>query len=256
MSPRVGPTLRGVVMGTWLESPARFVWKKILRRRTKNDLYDLLTAEIMRRRLRPDSNCVDIGCHAGAILDEMLALAPRGVHHAFEPLPHLAAALRAKYAGRPNVVLHELALSNAAGTTTFHANRDHPGMSGLERRDYLSEHDRVDRIQVRTDRLDAILPTGVRVDFMKVDVEGAESLVFEGAELCLRRDRPVVVFEHGTISREFYGAGSGVVFELLAAADLHTSLLEEYVRGGPPLSREDFIRQVEAGLNFYFVAHP
>src|SRR3954468_17082132 len=119
MSPRVGTALRGAVMGTWLESPARFVWKKILRRRTKNDLYDLLTAEIMRRRLRPDSNCVDIGCHAGAILDEMLALAPRGVHHAFEPLPHLAAALRAKYAGRPNVVLHELALSNAAGTTTF-----------------------------------------------------------------------------------------------------------------------------------------
>jgi hypothetical protein len=28
------------------------------------------------------------------------------------------------------------------------------------------------------------------------------------------------------------------------------------VRGGTPLAREDFIHQVEAGLDFYFVAHP
>ena len=256
MNARVGSTLRGAVMGTWLESPARFVWKRILRQKTKNDVYDQLTAEIMRARLRPDSNCVDVGCHAGAILDEMLALAPRGVHHAFEPLPHLAAALRAKYAGRPNVVLHEMALSNAAGTTTFHANRDHPGMSGLERRDYLSDHDRVELIQVKTERLDAIVPADRRIDFVKVDVEGAESLVFEGAQACLRRDRPVVVFEHGTASREFYGAGSGVVFDLLAQAGLKVSLLEDFVRGGTPLAREDFIHQVEAGLDFYFVAHP
>jgi FkbM family methyltransferase len=253
---RVEGTLRDAVMGTWLESSARFVWKKILRRKSKNDIYDQLTAEIMRARLRPDSNCIDIGCHAGAILDEMLRLAPGGVHYAFEPLPHLASALRQKYAGQPHVVLHEMALSNAAGTATFHANRDHPGMSGLERRDYLSDHDRVELIQVRTDRLDAVVPDDVPIAFIKVDVEGAESLVFQGAQRCLARDRPVVVFEHGTASREFYSAGSGVIFDLLANAGLGVSLLEEYTRAGPTLTREDFIHQVEAGLDFYFVAHP
>ena len=252
----VETALRGAVMGTWLESPARFVWKRVLRRRTRNDVYDQLTAAIMRRTLRPGSHCVDIGCHAGAILDEMLRLAPAGMHYAFEPLPHLASALRQKYADQPHVVLHEMALSNAAGTATFHANRDHPGMSGLERRDYVSPHDRVELITVRTDRLDAMLPAGSRIDFIKIDVEGAESRVLEGAALCLHRDRPVVVFEHGTASREFYGAGSGVVFDLLAQAGLKVSLLEEYVRGGAPLGRADLIRQVEGGFNFYFVAHP
>ena len=129
-------------------------------------------------------------------------------------------------------------------------------MSGLERRDYLSEHDRVELITVRTDRLDAILPAGHRVDFIKIDVEGAESRVFEGAADCLRRNQPVVVFEHGTASREFYGADSGVIFDLLAVAGLKVSLLEEYVRRGATLGRDDLIRQVEDGLNFYFVAHP
>jgi FkbM family methyltransferase len=252
----VQSTLQAAVSGTWMESPARFVWKRILRRKTKNDTYDLLTERILRQTLRPDSNAVDIGCHAGAILDLILEAAPRGTHHAFEPLPHLAAALRRKYAATPNVRLHELALSSAAGTATFHANRDHPGMSGLERRDYPSKHDRVELIQVRTERLDALLAPDRRIDFVKVDVEGAEALVFEGARDCLRRDRPVVVFEHGTGSRQFYGIASDAVFDLLADVGLRVSTLQDYVQGAPPLTRAGIVRQVEEGLDFYFVAHP
>jgi len=93
------------VLGTWLESPARFVWKRVLRRKGQNDVYDALTAAIMQRALRPESNCIDVGSHGGVILDEMLRLAPNGSHLAFEPLPHLAAALRRKYEGRGNVTV-------------------------------------------------------------------------------------------------------------------------------------------------------
>jgi FkbM family methyltransferase len=252
----VQSTLQAAVSGTWMESPARFLWKRILRRKSKNDIYDLLTERILRQTLRPDSNAVDIGCHAGAILDLILEAAPHGTHEAFEPLPHLAARLRHKYAATPNVRLHEVALANAAGTATFHANRDHPGMSGLERRDYPSENDRVDLIEVRTERLDALLPPDRRIDFIKVDVEGAEALVFQGARDCLRRHRPVVVFEHGTGSRCFYGIASDAVFDLLADAGLRVSRLQDYVEGGPSLSRAGIVRQVEDGLDFYFVAHP
>lgn len=44
----------------------------------------------MRRMLGADSNCMDVGANEGL----MLRYAPRGIHHAFEPLPHLAQALR------------------------------------------------------------------------------------------------------------------------------------------------------------------
>jgi FkbM family methyltransferase len=255
MTGRFEATLRGAVMGTWLEPSARFVWKKILRRQSKNDVYDRLTIDIMRKVLRPESNCVDVGCHAGAILDEMLRLSPDGLHYAFEPLPDLAAKLRQRYAGRPNIVFREAALSNAAGTATFHANRDHPGMSGLRRRDYVSENDTVELIEVQTDRLDALLPSDVKIDFMKVDVEGAESLVFEGGLESLARSRPVIVFEHGLASREYYNTESGVVFDLLSRASLRVSCLEEFGRDGAALTRERFIEHVENGLDFYFVAH-
>jgi FkbM family methyltransferase len=50
---------------------------------------------------------------------------------------------------------------------------------------------------VPTETLDeAIEREGVRkVDFIKIDVEGAEALVLKGGEGVLRRDRPTVVFE-------------------------------------------------------------
>jgi FkbM family methyltransferase len=252
----VEATLRRAVIGTRLESYARFIWKRVLRRKTKNDVYDAQTAEIMRRLLRPDSNCVDIGCHEGSFLDQMLELSPRGIHHAFEPLPDMASALVRKYARLSNVVVHAMAVSNAAGTITFHANQDHPGMSGIERRDYASEADRVQLIQVRTDRLDAVIPAAHRIDFLKVDVEGAEYLVFDGAREHLSRDRPVVVFEHGDTARKYYGAGSTAVFDVLAECGLKVSLLEQFLGSGPTLTRDELVHQVEDGLNFYFVAHP
>jgi len=54
---------------------------------TQNQRYDKETRGIMKGLLRADSNCIDIGCHKGEILREMLKYAPNGQHFAFEPLP-------------------------------------------------------------------------------------------------------------------------------------------------------------------------
>ena len=70
------------------------------------------------------------------------------------------------------------------------------------------------------------------------------------------RNRPVVVFEHGEPSRASYGAGPERVFDLLAGCGLAVSLLDEFLSGGPPLTRDGLKEQVDRGLHFYFVAHP
>jgi hypothetical protein len=51
------------------------------------------------------------------VLDEMLRLAARGFHYAFEPLPSMCAKLKEKYANCNRVAVRELALSNASGKT-------------------------------------------------------------------------------------------------------------------------------------------
>jgi FkbM family methyltransferase len=253
---RVEHALRRLVMGTPLEPYARFVWKRVLRRRSKNDVYDDLTLAVMERVLDRRSNCVDVGCHQGFFLDNMLSLAPDGTHYAFEPVPALFRHLQDKYASRPNVMLRDLALSNTSGTISFQVNRDHPGYSGIERRDYPSAGDRVEVVQVGRERLDAVIPVNTRIDFIKIDVEGAELMVLEGAVDQLRRHRPVVVFEHGPEASQHYDTGPEKIFDLLAKCGLRLSLLEAYMAEAAPLGRSDFVQQVDSGSNFYFVAHP
>jgi hypothetical protein len=99
-------------------------------------------------------------------------------------------------------------------------------------------------------------PRTTQVDFVKIDVEGAELLVFEGAVQLLRRERPVVVFEHGTGSSEYYESGLRKVYEVLANCGLKVSLLENYLRRHNPLSANEFIREYGQGTNYYFVGHP
>lgn len=247
--------LKNVVQGTPLEPYARAAWKAI-RRNTQDDIYNDLTLAILRRILGRDSNCIDVGCFEGVILDEILRMAPEGTHYAFEPLPHLCAALLKKYAKRHNVVVCELALSNVAGQSQFQCNVDHPGYSGFRRREYPSPNDRVELIPVRTERLDAVLPLDYHLDFLKVDVEGAEYLVFEGAAEVLRRDKPVVIFEHGLGASEFYQSGPQKVFGLLAGCGLKISLLEDYLLQNEPLSQKRFVQHYEARTEYYFAAHP
>ena len=40
----------------------------------------------------------------------------------------------------------------------------------------------IDQIRVETERLDQVIPENTRIDFIKIDVEGAEFEVLKGAE--------------------------------------------------------------------------
>lgn len=81
-------TLRAALY--WLYRRSRF-WDRHAR---LNRSYDKCTVRIMSRILNRTSNCVDVGCHKGDILRQMMALAPDGVHYGFEPLPDHAERLQ------------------------------------------------------------------------------------------------------------------------------------------------------------------
>lgn len=222
-----------------------------------NTLYDNQTAAIMERVLERDSNCIDVGCHVGAILEVMLRLAPGGTHYAFEPLPHLHEGLAEKYAGNPRVVLHKLALSESEGEATFQHVVTNPGYSGLLRRRFDRPHEEVAEIQVRLARLDDVIPRDASIRLMKVDVEGAELQVFKGARDLLRRCRPFVVFEHGLGAADCYGTRPEMVYDLFAACGMRLSVMGDWLEtgGARTLSRKGFAEQFDTGRNYYFLAH-
>lgn len=249
-----------LLLRTPLEPFARHVYQQIYSlgspRRRQSLRYDRDTIRIMTRILQPDSNCADIGAHRGSILEEIVRLAPRGRHFAFEPLPELAARLRRRF---PGVAVHEVALSDTEGECLFHHVVDHPGLSGLRRLPKVKAEANVKPIMVRTALLDTLVPPDVTLRFIKLDVEGAQLQVLRGAQQTIARSRPVIVFEHGYMAQETYGTTPDKMWEFLVERlGLRISRLADWLGGRPALTLEAFNRCVglHAGSEFCFVAHP
>ena len=217
-----------------------------------NDLYDVQTIEVMKRVLKRDSNCVDVGCHKGDILKAILRVAPGGTHYAFEPVPTLFDTLRVEF---PSVRILNIALSNMEGEASFQHVTSNPGYSGLKRRRYDREGETVVQITVKTAPLDSILPPNFRLDFLKIDVEGAELQVLQGALRTILRSRPLIIFEHGLGAADYYGTRPELVFDLLnTQCELAIFIMESWLQGGKPLTRAEFVRQFDTGENYYFMA--
>ena len=103
------------------------------------------------------------------------------------------------------------------------------------------------------ERLDDVLPDGVRPAFVKIDVEGAEEEMLLGAAETLRRHRPVVAFEHGRGSADVYGTTPGAIHDLLCGElGYEISGLD----GDGPYDVERFIEIFASGERVNFAAWP
>lgn len=207
----------------------------------RNQRDDQALTVLMASVLSRDSNCVDVGAHRGSILEQMVRLAPEGRHIAFEPYPGLGAELAHRF---PSVDVRATALFNQSGRMPFRARADDPALSGL-----AHPTDPVPVVEVA--RLDDALPSGYRPTLVKIDVEGAEYQVLEGARETLRSFQPVVAFEHSLGCRH-YGQEPGAVYELLRSADLRIFDMD----GRGPYDRVEFRREVLALRRWFFFARP
>jgi FkbM family methyltransferase len=222
----------------------------------RNGFYDGLTEECMRHWLREDSVCVDVGCHVGNVLRMMIRHAPKGKFYAFEPLPALYQSLLRNFPD-PRVKVFDVALHDREGLRDFIYVVTNPGYSGFLRRRYDRPDERVLPIQVRTARLDSVIPSNESVDLIKIDVEGAEWTVLRGAEQIILASRPLILFEHGRGGADFYGTRPSQVYDWLSGPmNLNVSLLDGWLEGRPPLTRRAFESQFRRGSNWYFLAYP
>lgn len=222
-----------------------------------NTYYDLLTELIMQTVLTTSSVCIDVGCYKGSILRLMMKYAPNGRFLAFEPLPHLYNKIRKDFSP-DEVRVYNLALSDSTGRSSFNWVMSNPAYSGIRKRRYDRPNEKDAQIEVEVDTLDNILrkePVG-KVSFIKIDVEGAEYLVLKGAESCIKRDKPVIVFEHGMGGSDCYGRKPEDIFELLHdRCGLRLSLLSDYLLRNPPLDLKGLCDHFYQGKHYYFIAY-
>ena len=222
---------------------------------TKNLQYDRLTKKVMHEVLQPDSNCIDIGCHKGELLDTILRMAPSGTHYGFEPLPHLYERLKDRYEGRASILPY--ALSDETGESTFQFVRAAPAYSGIRKRKYLTDNPDIEEIDVELKTLDDVIPQDLPIGFIKIDVEGGEFAVLKGGRNLLRKYKPTIVFEFGLGASDYYGTTPEDLYEFLSDdIGLHIALLHTYLDRQPPFTLEQFKRVYKAGEDYYFVAYP
>lgn len=240
---------RSVIRLLGLERPARALRQPFLPAHVRADIRDQKElSRLLDRVLSPDSDCVDIGAHSGAVLTEILARAPHGRHTAFEPLPELASALRERF---PRVDVHEAALSDQPGTREFFRVVQSPAWSGFRTRP-VPTGGGTERIEVAVERLDDTLDPAARPVLIKIDVEGAELEVLEGARRTLERDHPVVVFEHGAGSADHYGTEPGQVHALFTELGYVITGLD----GDGPYDADRLDAFFRTGERVNFVARP
>jgi FkbM family methyltransferase len=221
---------------------------------TNNLKYDRLAKMVLAKVLKRNSKCIDIGSHKGEFLDLILSHAPQGGHYAFEPIPDLHLELEKKYSPANHIL--PFALGEKSGDTNFNYVKNAPAYSGILKRKYNVKTPEIQEINVPLRKLDDLIPAETNIDFIKIDVEGAELSVLKGARKILKKNRPYVIFECGLGASDFYGTSPEEVYDLTAETGLKISLMDSWLDSKAPLTKESFCEIYNTTKEYYFLAHP
>jgi len=171
---------------------ARFLFRAF-KARYRDQVAEL--AEI-RRAVQPDDTVCDIGANKGSYLYWLSRWVPRGRVVAFEPQESLAAYLHSACAALrlSNVTVEAKAVGAEPGTLTLHipGDGDSPGASLSTK---VATREACRSFPVPVVSLDDYFSATERIGILKIDVEGAEKSVLEGATRTLSTHSPLIVME-------------------------------------------------------------
>ena len=143
-----------------------------------------------RAHLPPDAVVIDAGANIGLTTLVLASLLPQGHVHAFEAMPANAAFLRQNIEnnGIANCTVNARALGAATGRLSMRG-------SGAASHVAASSEPAEGDIETTTIDLYAQAQNLPRLDFIKMDVEGYEPAVLDGARVTIQRFSPPIYME-------------------------------------------------------------
>ncbi|HSL43539.1 MAG TPA: FkbM family methyltransferase [Anaerolineales bacterium] len=154
----------------------------------------------LKRLVKKGMIILDVGANVGGYTILMAKYTgENGKVIAFEPNPEVYDRLRQNVLANDfqnRVVLHPIALSKTSGWSTLYIPKEscsNRGISSL----YKYADMLADKLEVAVSTVDDEAKRGSfqRVDLIKIDTEGNDGLVIEGAKDVINRDRPIIIFE-------------------------------------------------------------
>lgn len=211
--PRVGVSRDGRKF--LLQFPRDRGWERLYFART----FETGTTELLGRLLRPSDVTFDVGANIGWYTTLFAAQCPRGRCHAFEPEPEIFEELARNCALNgiaERVKLNNLGLGATGGATTIYrfagVPHGHTSLSSQVGADARGVGCRITTVD------EYCVQRGLkRVDLIKVDVEGAELGVLQGAQSLLASGQsPIWVFEVNYLTSRAFGYAPPDLFRHLS----------------------------------------
>jgi FkbM family methyltransferase len=141
----------------------------------------------------------DVGANIGQTTARMLSIFPHATIYGFEPFPDSFEKYKEKFWQNQKVIPINQALSNKVGIETFFINKHHYTNSllpALPRQDRLfhgndDQLTNLNKIKIATISIDSFMKKNKinHIDLLKMDVQGGESLVLEGASSTLKKHK-------------------------------------------------------------------
>lgn len=206
----------------------------------KNGIYEKEIIDDIRAKLTLDKNFIDIGSNIGQH-SLLLSRYAKNVY-SFEPIPIVFEQFSKsiKLNNIKNIQPFNLAIGEKKESKKFNFVTTHAGTSSFVER----ENKNTNYITVHTDTLQNIIPS-VKLDVMKIDVEGYEAVVVLGNKEKILHDRPTIFIE---VNPTWIGKqGEYKTEELLDF--FHQNEFEIYSRNEKRiLNREDFDLKTQDNL--------
>ncbi len=145
--------------------------------------------------LSPGQVFIDVGANVGVFsMKAATIVGKKGVVIAVEPFPEMVTAIWRNMVlnGYDQVRIRQGVVSNELGEKTFWMNQGKPNSFSLDRSDESSS-----AFSVLSMRIDDLVEWErlEQLHYLKIDAEGAELLVLEGAQKALHKFRPIVQVE-------------------------------------------------------------
>lgn len=168
---------------------------KYVGQRVALEKYEPYETKLILRQIKKGDVIVNVGANIG-YYTVLLAdkVGPSGKVYAFEPDSKNFEILKKNIEINKlsNVILVKAALSSQKGVKKLYKSSDNYGdhrMFGKEKKRESEE--------VKTLKLDDFLKNKEKkVDFLKIDTQGWEPAVFDGAKEIIKKDKPVIFFEY------------------------------------------------------------
>ncbi len=222
----------------WLYRPLYYFFK------SRSDAGEI---KIIERHVQPGNTVLDIGANIGFYARLLSELAGKsGKVHCFEPDTLNFSKLSATCKNLHNVIIHNKAVSDINGKSKLYLS----GSLNVDHRSYEPEkYTKI--VEIESVSIDAMIPEGTSVDFIKMDIQGFEHRALSGMKRTLSQSSGIrMLSEFWPYGLKRSGASAIIYFEGLAALGFRCYLLGT---NGPELLNAARVRDMEnLGEEHYF----